>query len=90
MNKMMILAAMTAASSFAAPALADASYNPTQGHYEWRSAPQYGPRSTGPAQQRVWVADHAQMANCNCAMMQMSADDCMAAMHQGRDKTSAG
>lgn len=89
MNQTMILAAMTAAFSMAAPALADASHNPAQGHYEWRSVPQYGPRATGPAQRRVWVADHAQMANCNCDMMQMRADDCMAAMNRGHGKPSA-
>ena len=90
MNKMMILAAMTAAFSFATPALADASQNSTQGHYEWRSVPQYGPRATGPVRQRVWVADHAQMANCDCDMMKMSADECMGMMHHGRDKPTAG
>jgi hypothetical protein len=89
MNKTMILAAMTAALSVAAPALADAPQNPAQGHYEWRSVPQYGPRAT-PVRQRVWVADHAQMANCDCDMMKMSADECMGAMHRGRDMPSAG
>jgi hypothetical protein len=90
MNLKMILAAMAAALSVAAPAWADAAHSTNQGHYEWRSVPQYGPRATGPVQRRVWVADHAQMANCNCEMMKMSADDCMGAMHRGRDKPSAG
>ena len=81
MNKKMILAAMAAALSVAAPAWADASHSSTQGHYEWRSVPQYGPRATGPVRQRVWVADHAQMANCDCDMMKMSSADCMKEMH---------
>lgn len=90
MNMKMILAALAAACSVAAPAWADASHNASQGHYEWRSVPQYGPRATGPVRQRVWVADHAQMANCDCDMMTMSADECMGNMHRGRDKRSAG
>jgi hypothetical protein len=32
------------------------------GHYEWESAPQYGPRATGPAQRRVWVPNTTQVA----------------------------
>lgn len=90
MNMKMILAATAAAFSVAAPALADASHSSTPGHYEWRSVPQYGPRATGPAQRRVWVADDAQMANCDCDMMKMSADECMGTMKRGRDKSSAG
>ena len=90
MKLKMILAAMTAAASVAAPAWADASHNSAQGHYEWRSVPQYGPRATGPVQQRVWVADHPEMVNCDCDMMNMSADDCMGMMHRGRGKPSAG
>lgn len=90
MKMKMILAAMTAALSVTTPAWADASHSSAQGHYEWRSVPQYGPRATGPVRQRVWVADHAQMANCDCDMMKMSADECMGTMHRGRDKPSAG
>src|SRR3546814_18938871 len=35
------------------------------GHYEWKSVPQYGPSTTGPAQRRVWVSDTAQVATCD-------------------------
>lgn len=87
MNMKMILAAATAALSVAAPVWADASHGATQGHYEWRSVPQHGPRATGPVQRRVWVADHPEMANCDC---KMNADDCVGTMHRGRDKPSAG
>ena len=90
MNIKMILAAMTAAVSVATPAWADAWHSSSQGHYEWRSVPQYGPRATGTAQRRVWVADRPEMANCDCEMMKMSADECMGSMHRGRDKPSAG
>ena len=70
-------AALVAALSLAAPALAtDASRTP-QGHWEWRSAPQYGPRATGHARVRIWVPDSRDMASCDCAMMQASAADCM-------------
>jgi hypothetical protein len=63
--------------SLAAPALAtDASRTP-QGHWEWRSAPQYGPRATGPARVRIWVPESRDIASCDCAMMQASAADCM-------------
>ena len=85
-----ISAALLAALTLAAPAWAANHPPASSGHYEWRSVPQYGPRANGSAQRRVWVADHAQMANCACDMMQMSADDCMAAMHRGHDKPSAG
>ena len=60
------------------------------GHYEWREVPQYGPRSTGPARKRVWVPDHAQMANCNCDKMKMSANDCVKHMQPGSAAPSAG
>ena len=73
----MLPAALVAALGLAAPALAaDASRTP-QGHWEWRSAPQYGPRATGPARVRIWVPDSRDMASCDCAMMQASAADCM-------------
>ena len=90
MNKKMILAAVTAAISIAAPAWANASHFSSRSHYEWRPVPQYGPRATGPARQRVWVADHAQIANCDCAMMKAQPDECMGMMHRGRVKPSAG
>src|SRR3546814_17003105 len=54
------------------------------GHYAWKSVPRYGPRTTGPAQRRVWVSDTAQVASCDCDMMKMSGTDaanCMKQMH---------
>lgn len=51
---------------------------PTGGHFEWRSQPNYGPRSPMRAPLRVWVADPKAMAASNCAMMSgVSVADCM-------------
>lgn len=69
---------------------ADAPQNRGSGHYEWRTVPQFGPRSTGPAQKRVWVPDPAQIAGCDCAMMKMSPDECMKGMHSKGAAPSAG
>jgi hypothetical protein len=52
------------------------------GHYEWHQVPQHGPKAPLTAPQRVWVPDTAQMANCDCDMMKMSAADCMMNMHK--------
>lgn len=52
------------------------------GHYEWRYVPPLGPKglTTGPT--RVWVEPKstagAQIASCNCAMMQHAAIDAAA------------
>ncbi|WP_120252485.1 hypothetical protein [Sphingobium sp. YG1] len=83
MKTLKIAAAIVAASASAftfAPAFAQDSAA-SAGHYEWRAAPQYGPRAPLQTSKRVWVPDHAQMANCNCDMMKMSAADCMKEMH---------
>jgi hypothetical protein len=72
----MLPAALVAASVSPRCAAADASRTP-QGHWEWRSAPQYGPRATGPARVRIWVPQSRDIASCDCAMMQASAADCM-------------
>jgi hypothetical protein len=85
-----LISAALLAVSLAAPASAADQSTAPQGHWEWKSVPQYGPRATGPTQRRVWVPDSAQMANCDCDMMKMSADECMGTMHRGRDKLSAG
>jgi hypothetical protein len=76
-----VIIAVTASAFAIAPASAQGSASSGQGHYEWRSAPQYGPRAPLQAPRRVWVSDAAQMANCNCDMMKMSAADCMEEMH---------
>ncbi|OYW89097.1 MAG: hypothetical protein B7Z20_00910 [Sphingobium sp. 32-64-5] len=91
MKTFTIAAALGAA--LLAPATAFAADSPQErgsGHYEWRDAPQPGPRSTGPTHKRVWVPDHPQMANCDCDMMKMSADDCMKPMQPGSAAPSAG
>ena len=80
MIKTSISAALLAVLSLAAPAWAADQNSAPQGHWEWKSVPQYGPRATGPAQKRVWVADSAQMANCDCAVMKSDAAGCMQAM----------
>jgi hypothetical protein len=91
MKTFTIAAALGAALLASTPAFAATSpQEQGSGHYEWRDVPQYGPRSTGPARKRVWVPDHAQMANCNCDMMKMSANDCMKHMQPGSAAPSAG
>ena len=72
------------------PALAANGQQSGSGHYQWREVPQFGPRATGPAHKRVWVADKAQMANCDCDMMKMHADGCMKRMHHKSAAPSAG
>lgn len=75
-------AAMAALSTFALPAIAHAQEAaPSQGHYEWRQAQQYGPRAPIQPPRRVWVADNAEVANCDCAMMKMAPADCMRGKH---------
>lgn len=67
-----VVAVSTASASQAA------SQNPSQaGHWEWRSGPSYGPRAPIPASRRVWVADAAQAASCDCAMMKQASNTCM-------------
>lgn len=46
------------------------------GHYEWRAAPNFGPRSTGPSMRRIWVADSKSPA-CDCSMMAVDPTTCM-------------
>lgn len=53
------------------------------GHYEWRPAPQFGPRSTGPTMRRVWVPDRKPPA-CDCAMMKVDPATCMQASSADR------
>ncbi|KXU33082.1 hypothetical protein A0J57_00390 [Sphingobium sp. 22B] len=86
----MTATALAAALSLAAPAWAGERHPAPQGHWEWRAAPQYGPRTTVPSQKRVWIPDQAQMAHCDCDMMAMNTADCMKSMHEGRSDPSAG
>lgn len=91
MKTLHIAAALGVALAAPVAALAaDAQLPMSSGHYEWRDAPQFGPRATGPARKRVWVLDDAQMANCACDMMKMSAADCMKDMRRTGASPSAG
>ncbi|MBP6380487.1 MAG: hypothetical protein KA312_08750 [Sphingorhabdus sp.] len=56
------------------------------GHWEWQSQTAPGPnKSNLPSQVRVWVNDAPVVANCDCAMMQVTAmaADCMAMPRKG-------
>ena len=65
-----LLASLGLALALPIPALA-ADNRQQSGHYEWQPVPQFGPRTSGPAQRRVLVSDQAQQAKCDCAMMKM-------------------
>lgn len=83
-----LFAALGFALALPLPALAADGQQKGSGHYEWREVPQFGPRATGPARKRVWVPDSRQMANCDCDMMKMSANECMQDMHEMRASPS--
>ncbi|MEA3262368.1 MAG: hypothetical protein U9R07_02670 [Pseudomonadota bacterium] len=76
MKTFLTLAAVAA--TLATSSLAHAS-DRAGGHWEWQSRPTPGPnKSHMPQQVRVWVRDgNTEVADCNCAMMKMSAGDCM-------------
>ena len=76
MKTILTLAAVAAALAGASVASA---HQTAGGHWEWQSRPTPGPnKSNLPSQVRVWVRDSGTaMADCNCAMMKMSAADCM-------------
>lgn len=89
MKTILVLAAVAAALSTAS--LASAHEN-AAGHWEWQTRSTFGPnKSNLPSQVRVWVKDSgAEVANCNCDMMKMSAADCMMDMHGKGRVPSAG
>ncbi len=89
MKTFLTLAAVAAA--FATSSLAQA-HDRAGGHWEWQSHPTAGPnKSNVTPQVRVWIKDSASaMADCNCAMMKMTAADCMADMPGKRALPSAG
>lgn len=61
------------------------------GHWEWRTQPTFGPKSTGPSRVRVWVKGaEASMASCDCAMMKADASGCMMDMRGKGAAPSAG
>ncbi|MES2290916.1 MAG: hypothetical protein V4530_14370 [Pseudomonadota bacterium] len=62
-----IVAATVSALTFS-PAFAQASAtSSSQGHYEWRAAPQFGPRAPLQAPKRVWISSDAQVAQSETA-----------------------
>lgn len=87
------IAAALSAFAITAPAFAqDAPTASARGHYEWRQAPNYGPRAPLQGARRVWVPDATQVASCDCDMMKMSstgAADCMKRMHSMASPSSA-
>ena len=89
MKTFLTLAAVAVA--FATSSLAQAQ-DRAGGHWEWQSRPTAGPnKSNLTPQVRVWIKDSASaMADCNCAMMKMTAADCMADMPGKRAVPSAG
>ena len=87
MKTFKIAAAVIAASISAftiAPAFAQGdAAGQARGHYEWRQAPQHGPRTPLQSARRVWIPDATQVASCDCDMMKMSgtaAASCMKGM----------
>ena len=88
MKTIFTLAAVAAA--LATASIASAHENAV-GHWEWRSQPSFGPKSTGPSRVRVWVKDgETSMANCDCAMMKADASGCMMNMPGKTGAPSAG
>ena len=81
--KNMLFAGIAAATLIASAASAHtAAPGETAGHWEWQSAPQYGPRATLTGARRVWIADPTATAARDCSDMakSMSSADCMAMM----------
>ena len=68
---MKIIRTLAAAAAALAGASIASANDTAGGHWEWRSQPPFGPKSTSPARIRIWVKDaDSSMANCDCAMMQ--------------------
>lgn len=88
MKSILTLAAVAAA--LAATSIASA-HDTAGGHWEWRTQPSFGPKSTGPSRVRVWVKDaETSMASCDCAMMKADHAGCMIDMHGKAGAPSAG
>lgn len=85
---------LTLTAAIAALTIASTSFphTPAGGHWAWQSRSTPGPnKSNLPQQVRVWVKDGGtEMEDCNCAMMKMSAADCMMDMQGKRTAPSAG
>jgi len=80
MKTFQVVAALGVVLGLPAAASAAAPQDSSSGRYEWRSAPQYGPRAPLHAPQRVLVPRDAERAACDCPMMRTSAADRMKAM----------
>jgi hypothetical protein len=75
MKSILTLAAIAAALAGATVASAQ---DKVGGHWEWRTAPSFGPKATAPTRTRVWVKDSdGRVASCDCAMMNADAAGCM-------------
>ncbi|MGE8134100.1 hypothetical protein ACQKO5_10865 [Novosphingobium subterraneum] len=86
----MILTLAATAAALAGASIASA-HDTIGGHWEWRSQPSIGPKSTIPPRVRVWVKDgETSMANCNCAMMTADHAGCMMNMSGKTGTPSAG
>src|SRR3546814_20600783 len=83
--------ALVAALSLTASAwAADNSQTTPQGPWEWRYAPQSGPRATGPAPKRVWVPDQAQMAHRTFATKKTHPVEFIESMPDGNSNPTHG
>jgi hypothetical protein len=75
-----LAAALISTIAMSPPALAhDTTSTDQSGHFEWRSAPTFGPRAIDHSV-RVWVGPPRMAANCDCSMMkggQAQAAACM-------------
>lgn len=88
---MQTILTFAAAVAALASASAASARDTTGGHWEWRTQPSFGPRTTGPARALVWVKDDkSEMANCDCPMMKADASDCMMDMSGKRRAPAAG
>lgn len=88
MKTILTLAAVAAVLASASIASA---HNTAGGHWEWRSQPSHGPKSTGPSHVRVRVKDaDINMASCDCTMMKADHAACMMNMPGKAEKPSAG
>jgi hypothetical protein len=85
---------LTLAAAFAALTTASAGFAnaPAGGHWEWQSRPTPGPsKSNSPQRYASGLRTAApEVADCNCAMMKMSAADCMTDMSGKHGVPSAG
>lgn len=86
---MKTLLSLAAAMAALASVTVASAHETTGGHWEWRTQPSLGPKSTVPSRTRVWVRDNgSEVANCDCSMMKADASGCMMGM-TGKGRTSS-